>query len=72
MRKGPRQGPRQTGWYVYPQSSAIADKLTALFLIAARRRGGAGDHWEPEDRERRNDVRSLVLSLQFLISLPRP
>jgi hypothetical protein len=28
-----------------------------LFLVTARsRRGGGGDHWEPEDRERRNDV----------------
>ena len=47
---------------------AIADNYTVLILIAARSRrggGGGGDHWEPEDRERRNDVRSLVLSLHF-------
>ena len=36
----------------------IAQNHTVLFLITARsRRGGGGDHWEPEDRERRNDVR---------------
>jgi hypothetical protein len=52
---------------------AIADNYTVPFLIAVRsRRGGGGDHWEPEDRERRNEVRSLDLSLHFLISLPRP
>ena len=45
---------------------AIADNYIVLFLIVARsRRGGGGDHWEPQDRERRNDVRSLVLSLHF-------
>jgi hypothetical protein len=43
----------------------IPDDNTVPFLITARSRrggggGGGGDHWEPEDRERRNEVRFLV------------
>jgi hypothetical protein len=48
----------------------ISNNHTVLFLITARSRrggGGGGDHWEPEDRERRNDVR---FSSPFTLMLP--
>jgi hypothetical protein len=34
---------------------SVIDHQTSSHLLTARsRRGGGGDHWEPEDRERRN------------------
>ena len=55
--------------------SVIADNYSCFFVTVRSRRGGGGDHWEPEDRERRSDVRfpgpnfTLILSHVHSLSL---
>ena len=54
---------------LYPLFLPLLTTIPVVITVRGSRRGGGGDHWEPEDRERRNsDVRRHGTSPSKVVS----